>query len=106
MKKLFICIIMMLCLCVNNSSAQSVVKSGNTFKSVKSTTKGDTLVTKFFFEDNKGGKYPIIVMKKSGRCYVWKKSRKTGKLYKMYMKPEVSKAVCKELGIAYTEKKK
>ena len=35
MKKLFICIIMMMCLCVNNSSAQSVVKSGNTFKSIK-----------------------------------------------------------------------
>ena len=94
MKKLFVCIIMMMCLCVNNSSAQSVVKSGNTFKS-KNTTKGDTLVTKFFFEDNKGGKYPIIVMKKSGRCYIWKKSGKTGKLYKMYMKPEVSKAVCR-----------
>ena len=104
MRKLFVCIIMMMCLCVNNSSAQSVVKSGNTFKSVKSTTKGDTLVTKFFFEDSKGGKYPIIIIKKSGRCYVWKKSRKTGRLYKMYMKSEVSKAVCKELGITYKEK--
>ena len=104
MKKLFVCIIMMLTLCVNNSSAQNVVKRGNTFKSVKSTTKGDTIVTKFFFEDSKGGKYPIIIMKKSGRCYVWKKSGKTGKLYKQYMKPEVSKAVCKETGITYKEK--
>ena len=97
---------MMLCLGVNNSNiyAQNVVKNGNTFKSVKSTTKGDTLVTKFFFEDSKGNKYPIIVMKKSGRCYVWKKSGKTGKLYKQYMKPEVSKAVCKEVGITYKEK--
>ena len=51
MKKLFVCIIMMMCLCVNNSSAQNVVKSGNTF-SIKNTTKGDTLVTKFFFEDS------------------------------------------------------
>ena len=106
MKKLLFAALMMLTLCVNNSSAQNVVKNGNTFKSVKSTTKGDTLLTKFFFEDSKGNKYPIIVMKKSGRCYVWKKSGKTGKLYKQYMKPEVSKAVCKELGIAYTEKKK
>lgn len=104
MKKLFVCIIMMLCLCVNNSNAQSVVKSGNTFKSVKSTTKGDTLVTKFFFEDSKGRKYPIIVVKKSGRCYIWKKSEKTGKLYKQYMKPEVSKAVCRDLNIIYKQK--
>ena len=104
MKKLFVCIIMMMSLCVNNSSAQNVVKSGNTFKSVKNTTKGDTLLTKFFFEDSKGGKYPIIIVKKSGRCYVWKKSGKTGKLYKMYMKPEVSKAVCREMNIAYKEK--
>lgn len=106
MKKVLFVAIMLLTLCVNNSSAQSVVKSGNTFKSVKNTTKGDTLVTKFFFEDSKGEKYPIIIVKKSGRCYVWKKSGKTGKLYKMYMKPEVSKTVCKELGIAYIEKKK
>ena len=104
MKKLLFAALMMLTLCVNNSSAQNVVKNGNTFKSVKSTTKGDTLVTKFFFEDSKGNKYPIIVIKKSGRCYVWKKSGKTGKLYKQYMKPEVSKAVCKEVGITYKEK--
>ena len=104
MKKLLFAALMMLTLCVNNSSAQNVVKNGNTFKSVKSTTKGDTLLTKFFFEDSKGNKYPIIVMKKSGRCYVWKKSGKTGKLYKQYMKPEVSKAVCKEVGITYKEK--
>ena len=104
MKKLLFAALMMLTLCVNNSSAQNVVKNGNTFKSVKSTTKGDTLLTKFFFEDSKGNKYPIIVMKKSGRCYVWKKSGKTGKLYKQYMKSEVSKAVCKEVGINYKEK--
>ena len=106
MKKWLFSIIMMLTLGVNNSNiyAQNVVKNGNTFKSVKSTTKGDTLLTKFFFEDSKGNKYPIIVMKKSGRCYVWKKSGKTGKLYKQYMKPEVSKAVCKEVGITYKEK--
>lgn len=95
---------MMMSLCVNNSSAQNVVKSGNAFKSVKSTTKGDTLVTKFFFEDSKGGKYPIILVKKSGRCYIWKKSGKTGRLYKRYMKPEISKAVCKEMNITYKEK--
>lgn len=106
MKKWLFSIIMMLTLGVNNSNiyAQNVVKNGNTFKSVKNTTKGDTLLTKFFFEDSKGNKYPIIVMKKSGRCYVWKKSGKTGKLYKQYMKPEVSKAVCKETGITYKEK--
>ena len=109
MKTIIISIIMMLA-CVNNSNiyAQSVTRVGNTFKSssIRTTHKADTLVTKFTFQDSKGIEYPIIVNKGSGACYVWKKSGKTGKLYRQYMKPEISQAVCKELDIKYTPRKK
>lgn len=102
-----ISIIMMLA-CVNNSYAQSVTRVGNTFKSssVRTTHKADTLVTKYTFQDSKGVEYPIIVNKGSGACYIWKKSSKTGKFYKQYMKPEISQAVCKELNIKYTPRNK
>ena len=73
---------------------------------VESKYSKDTLVTKFEWVDSKGNKYPIIVNKGSGACYVWRKSAKTGKMYKSYLGAEVSQAVCKELGITYISKKK
>lgn len=109
MKKIILVVAMLLAFGVHNTNAQSVVKSGNTFKSVSSNssrTSRDTLTTKFMWEDSKGNKFPIIVNKKSGSCYIWKKSSKTGKMYRYYLGAEVSKAVCKELGITYVPKKK
>ena len=108
MKKLIFAVVMLLAFGIQNTNAQSVVRNGNTFKSVSSSsrTSRDTLATKFMWEDSKGNKYPIIVNKKSGSCYVWRKSAKTGKMYKSYLGAEVSQAVCKELGITYISKKK
>ena len=108
MKKFIFAVAMLLAFGVQNINAQSVVKNGNTFKSVSSSSRAakDTLATKFKWEDSKGNKYPIIVNKGSGACYVWRKSAKTGKRYKSYLGAEVSKAVCKELGITYVPKKK
>lgn len=105
MKKLFIAAIMLLSLSVNNSSAQ-VVRDGKIFKQVsnKQKAKADTLVTTFEFQDSKGTKYPIIINKSSGRCYIWKTSSKSGKLYKSYMKEEISREIAKELNINYKEK--
>ena len=111
MKKIIFSIIMMLALGVNNSStyAQSVVRNGNTFKvessGRSSSSKADTLLTSFKFEDSKGTLYPIIVNKQSGRCWVWRKSGKTGKMYKSYLPEDVAKQVCKELGVTYVPKK-
>lgn len=104
MKSLITLIIVLATLGMNNSSAQNVVREGMTFKSVssKSTTNTkDTILTSYRFEDSKGTLYPIIINKASGRCYIWKKSGKTGNMYKMYMKPEVSKQVAKELNISF-----
>lgn len=108
MKKLLIAAVMLLALGANNSStyAQSFTRSGKTFKqsSTKGTAKKDTLLTSYTFEDSKGISYPIVINRSSGRCYIWKKSSKTGKLYKMYMKEEISRQVAKELNINYKEK--
>ena len=109
MKKLIFAVVMLLAFGVQSINAQSVVRNGNTFKSVSSNssrTSRDTIATKFEWEDSKGNKYLIIVNKGSGACYVWRKSAKTGKMYKSYLGTEVSQAVCKELGITYVLKKK
>lgn len=92
--------------CALNVNAQ-IVRNGNTFVQTSTrTTSKDTLVTKFNYEDSKGNVYKIIINKGSGRCYVWKKSSKTGKMYKQYMNEEVSRQVAKECSVKYVEKKK
>ena len=109
MKKVFICIAMMLALGVNNSSAQSVVREGTVFRQVPrslgGTSKKDTLVTKFTFEDSKGHSYPIIINKATGACYVWRTSAK-GKNYKSYMPSDTSAAIAREYNIKYVPRKK
>lgn len=109
MKKFIVAAIMLLLfVSVNCANAQEVKREGNTFSFVSSSrasTKKDTLQTQYEFADSKGNRYPIIVNKSSGRCYIWKTSSKTGKLYKQYMKEEISREVCKLVGITYVEKK-
>lgn len=107
MKKLFIAAMMLFSLSMV-SQAQSVVREGMTFKQVSNSSRGskaDTLLTSFKFEDSKGVLYPIIVNKQSGRCWIWRKSGKTGKMYKSYISEDIAKQVCKELGITYIPKK-
>lgn len=108
MKKFIIAAIMLLFVSGYCANAQEVKREGNTFSFVSSSrasTKKDTLQTQYEFADSKGNHYPIIVNKSSGRCYIWKTSSKTGKLYKQYMKEEISREVCKLTGIKYVEKK-
>lgn len=102
MKTVVISILMMLC-DMNNSSAQSVVFNNGIFKAAKTKAVKDTLVTAFKWEDSKGKQYPIIINKANGKCYTWRKSSKTGKLYKSYLLKELSKQVANKLNIAYKE---
>lgn len=108
MKKIILAVVMLLAFGVQNINAQSVVKNGNTFKLASGSSRAakDTLATKFEWVDSRDNKYPIIINKGSGACYVWRKSAKTGKMYKSYLGAEISQAVCKELGITYVSKKK
>lgn len=103
MKNIIFAMVMMFC--ALNINAQ-VVRNGNTFVQTSSrSTSKDTLVTKFNYEDSKGTTYKIIINRGSGRCYVWKKSGKTGKMYKQYMTEEVSRQISKEYNINYAPKK-
>ena len=107
MKKLVI--LAVLTIGVMAAFGQSTINvEGNVIKSVKTQTthKADTLVTTYQYEDSKGNRFPIIINRNSGRCYVWKKSSKTGNMYKMYCNEETSRFVAKQVNIVYVESKK
>jgi predicted DNA binding protein len=108
MKKIIlIALAMVLCFNIN---AQEVSRNGNTFTVISNRTSNrDTIVTKYQFSDSKGNTYPIICIKNTGHCYIWRKSSKTGKMYKMYFSGKnesIAKTVAKELGIKYIESTK
>lgn len=91
-----ITILLILTVLAFNTSANTV------FRSVKHQK--DTIKTECFFEDSKNIQYPIIINKSSGRCYIWKKSSKTGKTYKQYMSENISREVAEQYKITYKTK--
>lgn len=77
--------------------SQSYTRSGNTFKAKRSVkAKQDTILTAYIYEDANGLCYPIIVNTK-GKCWIWKKSSKTGKMYRYYLKGEIVETIKKEM---------
>ena len=87
------------------AKAQSFVKNGSTFEQVSTRSTGSKATkTQFNYKDSKGKDYPIFITQ-NGRCFVNKVSAKTGKEYKYYLNEDISKAVCKEMGITYVPKK-
>lgn len=74
-----------------NCYSQAFKLEGNTFKSTTtSKSKRDTIVTKYYWEDSKGNKYPIIWNKSNNKGYIIKVSKKTDKWYRADLKPEVN----------------
>lgn len=74
------------------TSAQTVVRKGNTFiqSPSKSLIKKDSVtLTGYFYMTSDGTKYPIY-MSSSGKCFILRTSSKTGKQYRQYL-PEVTK---------------
>ena len=103
MKKIIIAAIMLFSLNVG-VQAQSVVKSGNNFTQVsnkggKSGSKETK--TQYTYTDSKGTVYPVY-LSSTGKAFIKKVSKKTGKEYKQYM-PEIGKQINPE---AYKEDKK
>jgi hypothetical protein len=93
MKKIILAAIMLLSLNMS-IQAQSVVKSGNTFTQVsnkggKSSSKETK--TQYIFKDSKGNTYPVY-LSSTGKAFIKKVSKKTGKEYKQYM-PEIGKQI-------------
>ncbi len=100
MKRLFIAAMMLLSLNMG-INAQSVQRQGNNFTQVSNPkTSGKEAKTEFTYTDSKGNVYPIY-LSSTGKAFIKKVSKKTGKEYKMYL-PEVGKQINPE---AYKEKK-
>ena len=100
MKKLIICISMMLAFSLV-TNAQSVQRQGNTFTQVNNKKPaGKETKTQYTYKDSKGVEYPVY-LSSTGKAYIKKISKKTGKEYKQYI-PEVGKQINSE---AYKEKK-
>ena len=101
MKKIFIAAIMLLGLTVG-VQAQSVQRQGNNFTQVSNPkTSGKETKTEFTYTDSKGNIYPVY-LSASGKAFIKRVSKKTGKEYKMYL-PEVGKQINPK---AYKEDKK
>ena len=101
MKKIFIAAIMLFGLTMG-VQAQSVQRQGNNFTQVSNPkTSGKETKTEFTYTDSKGNIYPVY-LSASGKAFIKRVSKKTGKEYKMYL-PEVGKQINPK---AYKEDKK
>ena len=103
MKKIILTAVMLFSLSLG-VQAQSVVRKGNTFTQVsnkggKSSEKETK--TQFTFTDSKGNVYPVY-LSSTGKAFIKKVSKKTGKEYKQYV-PEIGKQINPK---AYKEDKK
>lgn len=90
-------IILVVALIVGVSTYADVTRTGNTFKTEKSSTSNGTQ-TKYTWEDKNSNKYPIYITSK-GACYILKVSKKTEKEYKYYLPKDVQEQIRKELNI-------
>lgn len=84
-------------LCAGIAKAQNVKRVGNTF--VQDSTshrfaKKNVTLTKYYYQASDGTKYPIY-MSESGKCFIIKTSKKTGKEYKQYL-PKITKELQNE----------
>ena len=89
-----------------NIYSQNFKREGTTFVSTKTATvKSEPTKTRFTWKDSKGQEYPIYISS-TGSCFIIKVSSKTNKEYRMYLNPELSQQICKELNIEYKSKTK
>lgn len=99
MKKLIIVALMLLSLGI---SAQNVTRQGNTFTQVSNKkSEGKDSLTAYQYVDSKGNVYKVW-LSSTGKAFIWKASKKTGKTYKQYL-PEIGKQINPD---AYRKEKK
>jgi hypothetical protein len=107
--KYIVLIALAILLGVNNSSSYAqVVREGNTFSSVQQSNRRSSnppVKTKYTYKEN-DEIYPIYISMNTGSCFIIKKSRRTGKEYRKYLGEEISRQICKEMGIEYKPKNK
>lgn len=100
MKNLIYAVLMLMSLSLG-VQAQNVERKGNTFTQVTNKkSSGKEVKTQYTYTDSKGNTYPIY-LSGTGKAFILKVSKKSGKEYKQYM-PEVGKQINPE---AYKNKK-
>ena len=102
MKRIILAAIMLFSLNVG-VQAQKVTREGSNFTQVsnpKAKSASKETKTSFTYTDNKGIVYPVF-LSSTGKAFIKKVSKKTGKEYRMYV-PEIGKQINPE---AYREKK-
>lgn len=102
MKKFFmIAALFAACVVMN---AQDVKVEGKTYMSAKtSRSKEEPKATGYDWQDSKGNKYPIYISG-TGSCFIFKVKKQTGEQYRQYLGEEISRDICKKLGIEYKSK--
>ena len=76
--------------------AQKIERRGNTFVEVCDSSKkqrGEVKKTEYVYTDKKGNTYPIF-LSSTGKAFIIRTSKKTGKEYRQYL-PEVTKQLQK-----------
>ena len=91
MKKLIYTALMLMSLSLG-VQAQNVERKGNSFTQVTNKKSfGKEVKTQYTYTDSKGNIYPIF-LSSTGKAFILKVSKKSGKEYKQYM-PEVGKQI-------------
>lgn len=87
----YLIIILLSILCMNNSNAQNIVQKGNSFTQVQKSSSAKETKTQYTYTDSKGNTYPVY-LSGTGKAYIKRISKKSGKEYKSYM-PEIGKRI-------------
>lgn len=77
--------------CAYSTQAQNVVRKGATFEQI--SNKNEATKTQYTYKDRNGVSYPIYISSK-GKCFIIKKSKKSGKQYRQYL-PEITRQLSK-----------
>ncbi len=79
-----------------NIKAQNVIRKGNTFVEQKSdsTKKSGATKTDYLYTDARGITDTVYISS-TGKAFIWKVSKKTGKVYRKYL-PKVTEQLNKE----------
>jgi hypothetical protein len=86
-----VCLMLLVATCP--AKAQEVQRNGNNFTQVakEKTSESKETKTEFTYTDTKGNVYPVY-LSSTGKAFIKKISKKTGKEYKFYI-PEVGKQI-------------
>ena len=109
MKKIIFSVLFAMLVCVGMAQNVDVKRNGKNFTATKTVSSGSakssSTKTDFTYTDTDGKTYEVY-LSKNGRAFIKRVSGKTGNTYNKYLPEQVSRDVCKELGVEYVEKPK